>query len=142
MVQLKYGCGSSFCPILGWGSLLFGALFAFTPSLQLIMAESQEEVPSRKSSKVAVTRKHLRRDQAQEKRKGRHSIVNTDHIKERQVSIICVYNFDVFLLILVAKTKRRKGSKTRNIGQSSSTSVCIHSNQVGYGGWRSRRVYA
>lgn len=54
------------------------------------MAESQEkqEVPSRKSSNVAVTRKHLRRDQALEKRKGRHSIVNSDHIKDRQV---CVY---------------------------------------------------
>lgn len=50
------------------------------------MAEA--EVHRRSSAKAAVARKHLRRDQAQDRKKSRGTILtNAEYLKEKQVSL-------------------------------------------------------
>lgn len=103
------------------------------------MAESSKPRPLlRGSSKIAITVKHMKRDQG-DRRKSRQTLVGTDALKDKQVtpSVLKATSMHVckciFVLVYIAKTKGREGSQESHIGCTSPAYIRCHCNKVRHG---------
>lgn len=104
------------------------------------MAESSKPRPLlRGSSKVAITVKHMKRDQG-DRRKSRQTLVNTDALKDKQVSTtshsteLLLAFFQISVFCIIAKAKGGERSQARHFGCTSPAYIWCHCNKAGHGG--------
>ena len=83
---------------MGWGSFKYQigppSLEAYLRAAAQTMADSKPKPLARAGSKVAITVKHMKRDQT-DRRKTRHTLGNTDAIKDKQVE----YNYGIASIV-------------------------------------------